>query len=425
MFGFPVADFSRMFFNYSYETIRITDLNEALIDQSCLLRPQGCSTISSVGDLSQLTLTQIEVLRRNPFVYDSLLIGQGGERTISKVTPSFVHNTVDNPIFPNQGKRLTASIDLAVLGGNTNFLKPRLEGIWFKRHLARTSFGVRAQTEYIAPIGKTELLPVFERLFLGGEYSVRGFDIRSIGPTVPGSFVVLGGNKSLLFNAEYLISIMSQVRIVLFYDAGQVRDIGESFGWKEDLTRIVVPPSPAAGRSFREFVAAGPECAGRHERSDRADQRVQDLDRRRTALLHAGAERAVPPDLRVQPVAHRRARQQSPAGEVEGVPLRGRNDVLDGSKGAKVLRCEVRRCATRGSKTSVSEVGDVDLVVGRGREPAVIVDPDAELTGLLGGADHGGVQRGGVVGQDDLTDLAVPGADAEADLQGIVGGRAR
>ena len=129
VFGFPVADFSRMFFNYSYETIRITDLNEALIDQSCLLRPQGCSTISSVGDLSQLTQTQIEVLRRNPFVYDSLFIGQGGERTISKVTPSFVHNTVDNPIFPNQGKRLTASIDLAVLGGNTNFLKPRLEGI--------------------------------------------------------------------------------------------------------------------------------------------------------------------------------------------------------------------------------------------------------------------------------------------------------
>ena len=30
MFGFPVADFSRMFFNYSYETVRMTDLNEAL-----------------------------------------------------------------------------------------------------------------------------------------------------------------------------------------------------------------------------------------------------------------------------------------------------------------------------------------------------------------------------------------------------------
>jgi outer membrane protein insertion porin family len=262
VFGFPVADFSRMFVNYSYETINITDLNEALIDQSCLLRPTGCSTISSVGDLSQLTPTQIEVLRRNPFVYDSLLIGQGGSRSISKVTPSFVHNTVDNPIFPNQGERLTASVDLAVLGGNTQFYKPRLEAIVFRRHLPRTSFGFRALTEYIAPIGKTESLPIFERLFLGGEYSVRGFDIRSIGPTVPGSFVVLGGNKSLLFNAEYLISIMSQVRIVLFYDAGQVRDFGESFGWKEDVTEFVVPPGPALTDPFATSSLVDPNAPG-------------------------------------------------------------------------------------------------------------------------------------------------------------------
>ncbi len=28
-------------------------------------------------------------------------------------------------------------------------------------------------------------LPIFEKFFLGGEYSVRGFDIRSIGPRDP------------------------------------------------------------------------------------------------------------------------------------------------------------------------------------------------------------------------------------------------
>ena len=62
---------------------------------------------------------------------------------------------------------------------------------------------------------------------------------------MPGSPVVLGGNKSLLFNAEYLISIASQVRIVLFYDAGQVRDFGDSFSWKEPLIEpvaLVLPP---------------------------------------------------------------------------------------------------------------------------------------------------------------------------------------
>jgi outer membrane protein insertion porin family len=233
-------------------------LNEALIDQSCLRRPTGCAIISSLGDLSQLTPEQVEVLRRNPFIYDSLLIGQGGSRSISKITPSFVHNTVDNPIFPNQGKRLTAAVDLAILGGNTQFYKPRLEAIWFKRHLARTSFGLRGQWEYIKPVASTDFLPIFERLFLGGEYSVRGFDIRSIGPSVPGSLVVLGGNKSLLFNAEYLISIMSQVRIVLFFDAGQVRDVGEHFAWKEDVTRLVPPVVPPLTDPFASSSLVDP-----------------------------------------------------------------------------------------------------------------------------------------------------------------------
>ncbi len=262
IFGFPVADFSRMFMNYSYETVKMTDLNEALIDTSCILRPTGCSIISSVSDLSQLTPTQIEVLRRNPFVYDSLLIGQGGQRSVSKVVPSFVHNTVDNPIFPNTGKRLTASIDLAVLGGNTQFYKPRTEAIFFFRHLPRTSVGFRALAEYISPVGKTEFLPVFERLFLGGEYSVRGFDIRSIGPSVPGSFVVLGGNKSLLFNAEYLISIMSQVRIVAFFDAGQVRDFGESFSWMEPLLEVRVPNVPPLTDPFATSSLVDPNTPG-------------------------------------------------------------------------------------------------------------------------------------------------------------------
>ena len=41
IFGVPVANFSRMFFSYSYESVKITNLNEALIDQSCLLQRDG------------------------------------------------------------------------------------------------------------------------------------------------------------------------------------------------------------------------------------------------------------------------------------------------------------------------------------------------------------------------------------------------
>ena len=50
---------------------------------------------------------------------------------------------------------------------------------------SRTSFGLRSAIEYISPYGSTQELPIFEKLFLGGEYSIRGFDIRSVGPRDP------------------------------------------------------------------------------------------------------------------------------------------------------------------------------------------------------------------------------------------------
>ena len=243
MFGFPVADFSRLFLTYSFESTKVSDFNEAFFDPTCFYREGGCRDIS-LDDPSQLTPDALELLRRNPFLQDSLLIGTGGKRTISKIVPSFVFNTVDNPIFPTTGRRLSMSMDFAGFGGNTNFLKPSIEAVGFFRHTSRTSFGFRGQLQYIRPFGSTAYLPIFERLYLGGEYSIRGFDIRSIGYRDPNTNLVLGGNKSLLFNAEYLITIAGPVRLVLFADAGQVRNLGEHFAWKEDVVVVTPPPLP-------------------------------------------------------------------------------------------------------------------------------------------------------------------------------------
>jgi outer membrane protein assembly factor BamA len=137
--------------------------------------------------------------------------------------PSYVYNTVDQPIFPTNGKRFTTSIDLAGLGGNTNFYKPMVEGVWYIKHGNRLTLGMRGQAEYIHTFSGSKELPIFEKLFLGGEYSIRGFDIRTVGPQDPQSGLVLGGNKSLLFNIEEQITIAGPVRLIAFYDAGQVQ----------------------------------------------------------------------------------------------------------------------------------------------------------------------------------------------------------
>ena len=59
-----------------------------------------------------------------------------------------------------------------------------------------------------------------------------------------GTGLVLGGNKTLLFNAEYLINIAGPVRLVLFADTGQVRGIGERFTWMENIYETFDPGLP-------------------------------------------------------------------------------------------------------------------------------------------------------------------------------------
>jgi outer membrane protein assembly factor BamA len=92
---------------------------------------------------------------------------------------------------------------------------------------------------------------------------MRGFDIRSVGPSDPVTGLVLGGNKSLLVNIEQIISIAGPVRVILFYDAGQVRNFGQNFSWTEPLLTYapaVIPPiidplAPAIGLTDPTIVA--------------------------------------------------------------------------------------------------------------------------------------------------------------------------
>ena len=140
---------------------------------------------------------------------------------------------------------------------------------------------------------------------LGGGYSIRGYDLRSVGPQDPKSGIVIGGNKSLLFNAEYLISVGGPVRLILFYDAGQVKDVGI--------------------RSSRRITsrAASTACSAR----------LHHVDWRGNPVLHARAERAVPADLCVEPAAERRAElQHRSAGEGVPVPVRRRLNFLTTSE---------------------------------------------------------------------------------------------
>jgi outer membrane protein insertion porin family len=52
-------------------------------------------------------------------------------------------------------------------------------------------------------------------------YQIRGYDLRSVAPIDPETKAATGGNKYVLFNAEYYFDVFGPLRFLLFFDAGE------------------------------------------------------------------------------------------------------------------------------------------------------------------------------------------------------------
>ena len=76
--------------------------------------------------------------------------------------------------------------------------------------------------------GDTTRVPLFDREFLGGLYSLRGFRFRDIGPKdLTGA--PIGGRTSWFASAEYSVPIIERFRFAIFYDVGMVSQQAFSF----------------------------------------------------------------------------------------------------------------------------------------------------------------------------------------------------
>jgi outer membrane protein insertion porin family len=193
--GKPVFRFARTFLGYGYEVID-TALSQSLLD--------GLDDRAGVG-----------VPLFNPFLDE-------GRHTESKLTPSFVYNSVNHPFQPRSGMKVALSAPVAgsLLGGTFNYFKPELETILYVPHTRRTALGLRFNGGFVRPFGSTTQLPYYDRYFLGGEMQIRGVNIRTVGPTDRQNRAI-GGSRFVLFNAEYYFDLFGPVRALVFHDAGQ------------------------------------------------------------------------------------------------------------------------------------------------------------------------------------------------------------
>lgn len=157
--------------------------------------------------------------------------------TTTAVTAGIGFNTINNPFRPTNGMSAALSVFFAGtwLGGQNQYYKPTGQFSIFIPTFRRQNLAFRLQGGYLAAYnGQT--IPIWERYFLGGEDSLRGFGVRTVYPEVevtsksgdkyyryfidPGTGTIEGGNRYYLLNTEYVFHIVEQVDVAAFADIG-------------------------------------------------------------------------------------------------------------------------------------------------------------------------------------------------------------
>ena len=182
-----------------------------------------------------------------------------GRQQTRSVTLHLGRNTTDRYIDPSRGTVHSATVEYAggPLGGDSDFVKYFLNT---KVYYPVTQSTVLSWNflwgHAISTVGGT--VPLYERFFLGGPYTIRGFKSRTLSPEDPNTGELIGGNKELVFNMEYIFPLVGELGFkgVLFFDIGNAWGQGE---WPWEMKSWNGPPIRyAAGIGFRWYSPMGP-----------------------------------------------------------------------------------------------------------------------------------------------------------------------
>ena len=226
--SYPLWRWTRAGLSYTLQTIRIEDIDDSFtsfaLNQLIGFTPGGSAEDALKG-----------IIR-------------------SEIKPSLQYNTKNALFNATQGTLISFEMPMAggPLGGDLNLIRPFVEYQKFMpdRFISggRNTLAFRAQVTHIIPYGKLPngepmTAPFFERIFSGGEFSLRGFDVRSVSPWAVtqafcvdvqsclidadgGSFSVteaaipVGGDTSLILTTEYRMPIFGPLQVTGFFDFG-------------------------------------------------------------------------------------------------------------------------------------------------------------------------------------------------------------
>ncbi len=166
-------------------------------------------------------LEQIEIFDVNTAAVPQLA-REAGTRSKSSIRATITYDTRDDVFLTRKGEKIEVAAEGAggPLWGQTNIWKVEAEGSKFFPLPYDMIFMVRGATGVTDHYGDSKFVPIFDRFFIGGSRTVRGFDFRGVGPRFPGTDEPEGGRTMGYGNLELTFPIFDRVRGAVFTDAG-------------------------------------------------------------------------------------------------------------------------------------------------------------------------------------------------------------
>ena len=165
---------------------------------------------------------------------------------LSGFSGAIARDSRDDLLDPSRGSFLSmeATVAARALGGQVGFMKTYMQGSWFRRlpGASRVIFATRAavgladgfqrETQAFDAEGNpipgevvvVEELPASERFYAGGDSTIRGYALDSVGApdTISETGFPKGGNAVLILNAELRAPVWRDLGAAVFVDGGNV-----------------------------------------------------------------------------------------------------------------------------------------------------------------------------------------------------------
>ncbi len=148
----------------------------------------------------------------------------GGDYLRSAVSVNYVYDSRDSTLLARSGHKFDVGATLAggIFGGDVDTITFSAQGAKYWNLKWDSILSVNGEMAFVDSVNGDEI-PIFDRMFLGGGRTLRGFEFRDVGPRDTGyTNEVYGGNSLGYVTLEYTVPIIETVRAAVFSDTGLV-----------------------------------------------------------------------------------------------------------------------------------------------------------------------------------------------------------